>query len=71
MSKIDRPFLDTGAAAAHLGIGRSTLEKMRIKGTGPRYYRLGPKMVRYAVEDLDAWRRADGHISTSEYTRVA
>ncbi|MBK1793546.1 helix-turn-helix domain-containing protein [Devosia sp. WQ 349] len=42
------------AAAEYVGLSKSTLDKHRHYGTGPRYYKLGRSVV-YAVSDLDAW----------------
>jgi predicted DNA-binding transcriptional regulator AlpA len=56
----------TLAAADYLGIGQSTLERKRIDGSGPRWRRLGAKIVVYATEDLDAWAAQQIHTSTSE-----
>lgn|GEM_PF-5519188 len=33
---------------------------MRGKGTGPRYHKAGARVVRYHVNDLDAWLLSDG-----------
>ncbi|HEL4163321.1 MULTISPECIES: helix-turn-helix transcriptional regulator [Stenotrophomonas] len=41
-------------AAAYLGISKSTLEKMRANGRGPRYVRLGRQCF-YRRTDLDAY----------------
>ena len=59
-------YLRTPGAASYLGMGQSTLERMRIEGTGPRFRRLGAKIVTYAVADLDAWASQQVHTSTSE-----
>lgn len=59
-------YLRTADAAAYLGIGRSTLERKRIDGTGPRFRQLGAKMITYAVSDLDAWASKLVLSSTSE-----
>ena len=47
-------------AAAYLkrlvGVGSpSSLAKARVLGTGPKFYKVGPKLVAYATADLDAW----------------
>ena len=42
-------------AAAYLGLSPSTLAKMRVRGDGPVYAKAGPRVVVYAVEDLDAY----------------
>lgn len=44
----------TKQAAAHLGLSKSTLDKLRHFGGGPRYYKLGRAVV-YSIADLDAW----------------
>lgn len=62
-------YLRTPEAAKYLGIGKSTLERKRIDGTGPQYRRLGSKIVIYAVTDLDAWASEQILSNTSE--RVA
>lgn len=48
----------TGVAAAkYLGLSKSTLEKMRIEGRGPRYLKLGGRCF-YRRTDLDAYLEA-------------
>ena len=59
-------YLRTGEAATYLGIGQSTLERKRIDGTGPKFRRLGGKIVVYCIEDLDAWASQQVFTSTSE-----
>ncbi|YBV98355.1 helix-turn-helix domain-containing protein [Phyllobacteriaceae bacterium JZ32] len=41
-------------AATYLGLSKSTLDKLRCFGGGPRYYKLGRAVV-YNTADLDAW----------------
>ncbi|HLO75023.1 MAG TPA: helix-turn-helix domain-containing protein [Magnetospirillum sp.] len=62
--------LRTPEAAAYLGLSKSTLEKYRLTGYGPKYCKLG-KIVCYQLEDLDAWADARTRFSTSEKARVA
>ena len=59
-------YLRTPGAAEYLGVGQSTLERMRSSGTGPKFRRLGTKIVTYAVADLDAWASEQVLSSTSE-----
>lgn len=61
-----KKYLRTPDAANYLGIGRSTLERKRIDGSGPQWRRLGARIVTYAVDDLDAWAGKQVHLSTSE-----
>lgn len=57
--------LDTTGAAAYTGVSRSSLEKLRVYGGGPRYLKLG-RRVRYRVEDLESWLSERLVSSTSE-----
>lgn len=56
----------TKGAADYLGVGQSTLERMRIEGNGPKFRRLGQRIVVYAIEDLDAWASQEIRNSTAE-----
>lgn len=58
--------LRTRDAAAYLGLGKSTLEKLRLTGLGPVYAKAGPRVVVYDVADLDAWLASRRRLSTSE-----
>lgn len=44
-------------AANYLGLSKSTLDKLRCFGGGPRCFKLGRAVV-YSTTDLDAWRDA-------------
>jgi predicted DNA-binding transcriptional regulator AlpA len=57
--------LRAGAAAAYLGLSKSTLAKMRLRGDGPQYAKLGRRVVVYDTSDLDAWVNARKLSSTS------
>ncbi len=57
---MSKPFpkeglLDDKLAAAWLGISPGTLRNMRCKGVGPRFVKLGEKLVRYRQQDLQAF----------------
>lgn len=56
---------NTRWAAAYLDLAPSTLNKMRIFGTGPAFFRLG-RAVRYRREDLEEWRGRFRATSTTE-----
>ena len=49
--------LSTAAAADWLGLSKSTLDKMRCEGRGPRYLRVGKRCF-YRPADLDAYLEA-------------
>ena len=58
-------YLRTPEAARFVGLSIRTLEKHRIYGTGPRYSKLGGRVV-YRVEDLQAWVESGLKASTSD-----
>lgn len=58
-------FLRTPEAARFLSISGRTLEKHRTYGTGPKYRKIGGRVV-YAVEDLKAWADLGAKTSTSD-----
>jgi len=64
-TSLPRPKLRTAEAAKYLGLGVSTLEKLRVFGGGPTYYKLGQKVVVYDPNDLDAWMTSNRRSSTS------
>lgn len=47
-------YLTPKEAAAYLRSSTSTLAKLRMNGSGPRFTRIG-RAVRYREQDLDAW----------------
>jgi hypothetical protein len=57
------------SAAAFLGLGESTLAKLRISGGGPAFRKFG-RSVRYDPDDLKRWADERSQRSTSE-TRAA
>jgi len=57
--------LETEPAATYCGVGKSTLEKMRLTGGGPTYLKPNRKVV-YQVSDLDAWLNSRRRTSTSQ-----
>lgn len=58
-------MLRTPEAAAYCGSSASTFEKLRLTGGGPRYVKLGRRVV-YDPADLDAWLASKRRQSTSE-----
>ena len=49
------PFSMLRQAAARLGLSKSTLDKMRCTGSGPRFIKSTDRAVRYDPAGLDAW----------------
>jgi predicted DNA-binding transcriptional regulator AlpA len=60
-------YLRTPEAARFLGLSGRTLEKHRTYGTGPRYSKIGGRVV-YAIADLQAWVSRGRKSSTSDET---
>lgn len=48
-------LLNVREAAVRLGLSKSTLDKLRCKGKGPRFIKSTERAVRYDPVDLDAW----------------
>lgn len=60
------PKLSVTEAARFLGLGKSTLDKLRLSGGGPAYLKLGPRRVVYDPIDLERWASERRRRSTSE-----
>ena len=58
-------YLNTHQAAKFLGLSPRTLDRYRVKGSGPVYLKFGGR-VRYVTEDLEAWAEARRRTSTSD-----
>jgi len=58
-------YLNNDEAAAFLRLSPRTLEKQRVIGGGPRFRKLGRRVV-YAIEDLEAWADARSFEMTSD-----
>lgn len=63
-------FLDNNQAADFLKLSPRTLEKHRVRGGGPRFRKLGRRVV-YAVADLEAWANERTCSNTSDSNYVA
>ena len=48
-------LLNVRQAAARLGLSKSTLDKMRGAGKGPRFVKSTDRAIRYDPVDLDRW----------------
>jgi predicted DNA-binding transcriptional regulator AlpA len=57
--------LNAQDAADYVGVSKSTLEKLRTAGGGPRYIKLSKKVL-YDVEDLDRWLESRKQASTAD-----
>jgi predicted DNA-binding transcriptional regulator AlpA len=54
-------------AANYLRMAGSTLAKLRCYGGGPRFAKVGPRIVVYDKSDLDAWLADRICRSTADY----
>ena len=61
----DEPLWDTRDMATHAKLAAVTIEKMRLRGDGPAFVKLG-KSVRYRPVDGRAWIVSRVVRSTSE-----
>jgi len=65
-----RIHLTTRQAAELLGLSPRTLEGMRVRGTGPRFFKYGEgkgARVGYAASEVRSWARRCKFRSTAEY----
>ena len=62
------PKLNTPEAAKHLGLRPGTLEIWRSLGKGPRYLKIGRRVV-YELADIDAYAKAHA-VETSESSEM-
>lgn len=56
------PWLTPAQASSYLSLTPAGLEQMRRRGGGPAFSKVGQRVVRYHLRDLDAWceqRRRD------------
>lgn len=53
------PWLDSEAAASYLSCAPGTMKTWRSRGEGPKYHIIQEKLVRYHVDDLDAFVRGE------------
>jgi excisionase family DNA binding protein len=65
------PFLTVPEAADYLRVSKNYLDKLRVTGGGPMFFRLGRKKVVYRRDDLSTWISARRFGSTTEYAEQA
>lgn len=58
-------YVRTRDAARYLGLSPRTLEKLRVSGNGPAYYKMG-RAVSYGLSDLEAWVTNNRRCSTTD-----
>ncbi len=63
-------FLRTKEAAGRLGLSPRTLEKMRVTGAGPVFFKVG-RLVAYTERTLEEWIATRRRESTSDPGQAA
>lgn len=58
--------LRTTEAAKYLGLSGSVLAKMRMRGDGPPFVKLGRRVVVYRLADLIAWMDDRQRLTTAD-----
>lgn len=58
LARAQSPWLDSEAAAAHIGASAGTLKTWRAMGKGPRYHVVQDRLVRYHRDELDDFVRS-------------
>jgi hypothetical protein len=61
----ENPFLTPVQAGDFVRLSWRTLERMRQRGEGPPYRKHG-RYVRYHIDDLEAWSKANAHTAVHE-----
>jgi excisionase family DNA binding protein len=62
-------LLTPDAAAAMLGVSKTTLLKWRMKNIGPPFYRAG-RNIRYNEDDLVAWLESRKEVPQNDQSDV-
>jgi predicted DNA-binding transcriptional regulator AlpA len=65
----DDELLSTRQLADWLGVSAQWLEIGRCKKYGPKFKRIGPRVIRYQRGDVLTWLRERTHARTSEYRK--
>jgi excisionase family DNA binding protein len=65
-SNASRQWFSAKEAAKYTGLGFSTLAKLRLKGGGSPFSKIGEKIL-YKRSDLDAWLESKRVNNTSQY----
>jgi hypothetical protein len=59
-------YLNERDTASFINLSTKTLQRLRLKGNGPRYIKCGARVL-YDVDDLTAWLDGQKVQSTSAY----
>jgi predicted DNA-binding transcriptional regulator AlpA len=64
-------YLDTKQAAVALGTTITHMERLRRKGGGPQFCKIGAKAVRYRRDWIDGWLEQRCFANTAEAKEAA
>jgi hypothetical protein len=56
-------------ASLYTGFSEGTLANMRVKGTGPKFFKRGARVF-YYQKDLDTWLQASGPCTTTAQAQL-
>jgi predicted DNA-binding transcriptional regulator AlpA len=62
-------LMTTAQVAAWLGVSMIWLHIGRMRGYGPPFVRMGPRLIRYKRSDVLEWLAERAYRSTGEYAR--
>jgi predicted DNA-binding transcriptional regulator AlpA len=62
----ERNLLRPEAVAEQLGVSTSTLAKWRLRGIGPAFVKIGPRLVGYYQDSIDEFLAKGERRSTSD-----
>jgi Helix-turn-helix domain len=66
LAKLPPSRINTDAAAVYLDVSKRTLEEWRRAGRGPQFIKIGKKIVRYEIAELDKFVAEGQRRSTSD-----
>lgn len=61
----DKTFLNQHELSKRWKLSPRTLERWRWLGTGPRYHKIGGRVI-YRLEDIEAWEQNRSFVCTAQ-----
>jgi predicted DNA-binding transcriptional regulator AlpA len=65
--KTRKRYLTEREVEENFNLNRRTLQRWRMTGEGPAFSRIGKKMIRYLVDDVESFFSSQKRHSTCEY----
>lgn len=60
MKTEERKYLTVRGFAERYGLSKSTIDKLRLRGEGPSFHRIGSRVL-YRITDIDLWMETRRH----------